>query len=131
MKAPIFLLVMSAMLNPYPFADAAEHTNDSIETVKKRVVSKEAILIDVREQEEWDEGHLQQAQLVPLSALINKVDRSKAIQKLPEKKIIYCHCRSGVRVLKASEILKVEGFDIRPLKQGYRDLLESGLEQAD
>ena len=47
----------------------AQHTKDSLEVVKKRIKEKKAILIDVREQREWDAGHLKKAQLVPLSKL--------------------------------------------------------------
>jgi len=52
-----------------PAALAAEHTKDSLETVKKNLKEKKAVLLDVREQREWDAGHLQQALLVPLSKL--------------------------------------------------------------
>jgi rhodanese-related sulfurtransferase len=45
---------------------------------------------------------------------------------LPKEKVIYCHCRSGGRCLTAAEILKKLGYDVRPLKPGYRDLVEAG-----
>ena len=53
-----------------PAASAAEHTKDSLATVKKNLKEKKAVLFDVREQREWDAGHLQQALLVPLSKLL-------------------------------------------------------------
>ncbi len=36
----------------------AGHTTDSLETVKSRLEAKEAVLLDVRETSEWNEGHL-------------------------------------------------------------------------
>lgn len=131
MRMMFMILTAGTMMNFFNFIDAAEHTKDPLTTVKKRVESNEAVLIDVREQEEWDEGHLHDARLVPLSALINQQDRMQATKTLPQKKIIYCHCRSGVRVLKATDILKAEGFDIRPLKEGYSSLLKAGFKKAE
>ena len=89
-------------------------------------------MIDVREQDEWDSvGHLQVAALVPLSELKKeKLDEALA-QKLPKDKIIYCHCASGGRVMPASAILYTLGYDVRPLKAGYDDLLEAGFKDAE
>ena len=104
----------------------AQHTKDSLEVVQKRLKEKKAILIDVREQREWDAGHLEQAQLVPLC----KLQAEGKKKMLPKDKIIYCHCRSGGRVLIATSILKPLGYDIRPLKQGYQQLLGAGFKKA-
>src|SRR5262249_23255597 len=48
---------------------AAEHTKDSLDTVKQNLAAKKAVLIDVREIGEWKRGHLADARLVPLSEL--------------------------------------------------------------
>ena len=50
---------------------------------------------------------------------------------LPMDKIIYCHCRSGGRVLMATSILEKLGYDIRPLKAGYSELLMGGFRAAN
>jgi hypothetical protein len=50
-------------------ASAQEHTKDPLDAVKKAVASKKAVLIDVREKAEWDQGHLKDARLLPLSSL--------------------------------------------------------------
>ena len=42
-------------------------------------------------------------------------------------KIVYLHCAAGGRCLKAAELLKDAGYDIRPLKPGYEALLTSAL----
>ena len=104
----------------------AQHTKDSLETIKKRIKEKKAVLIDVREQGEWDAGHLKAAQLVPLTKLRAGVKE----KTLPKDKIIYCHCRSGGRVLAATPILRALKYDVRPLKAGYRTLVESGFKKA-
>lgn len=84
-----------------------------------------AQLFDVREIEEWEMGHLKNAQLVPLSTLMSG--------KLPEefnKNIhTYLHCRSGNRVHAAAPILQDMGFkNIIPLNEGFAELVEEGME---
>ena len=49
---------------------------------------------------------------------------------LPKDKIVYTHCRSGKRSLVSGEILKKQGFDVRPLEAGYEQLLDAGFEKA-
>jgi len=111
-------------------AVVAEHTKDPLAKVKDRLKKGKAVLIDVREKREWDRGHLKQARLVPLSKLREYKGRKQATKPLQKDKIIYCHCRSGVRVLQAADILKKIGYDVRPLKHGYRDLLKAGFPKA-
>lgn len=106
------------------------HTTDSLKDVKKRVAGKKAILLDVREKEEWDAGHLKHAKLVPLSVVKTGNFTAKQKKYLPKDKPIYVHCRSGGRVLMVSELLRKQGYDIRPLQNGYADLLKMGFEKA-
>jgi rhodanese-related sulfurtransferase len=107
-----------------------EHTKDSLQTVKKNLQEGKAILLDVREKSEWDAGHLEHAVLVPLSKLKTSEDPKKLAKELDTKKIIYCHCKAGRRALSAAEILKKQGYEVRPLKQGYEELLEGGLSKS-
>ncbi len=110
---------------------AAEHTKDSLETVKERLKDKSAILVDVREQKEWDDGHLKDAQFVPLSKLKVDAEAEKLTKALPKEKIVYCHCGVGVRACSAADILKKRGYDVRPLKPGYKDLIKAGFPKAE
>ncbi len=111
------------------------HTQDSLELIQKRLTSKEAILIDVREQDEWDEGHLESAQLIPLSKLEELKDKegfaTEIANHLPKDKIIYCYCAAGVRVVYAYAILHKLGYDIRPLKAGYCTLLLADFQKTE
>jgi ubiquinone/menaquinone biosynthesis C-methylase UbiE len=110
------------------------HTADSLADVKKLLADKTAMIIDVREQGEWDAGHLAKAKLLPLSKLRGEpADRllDTVSEILPPDKIIYCHCRSGGRVLAATPILERLGYDIRPLKAGFSALAAEGFKTAD
>ncbi|MCP4787353.1 MAG: rhodanese-like domain-containing protein [Fuerstiella sp.] len=115
--------------NPPTFTPAG-HTTDTLDIVRQRLKDKKAVLLDVREREEWDAGHLKSAKLVPLS-VVRTGRLPKEMQKdLPKDKPVYCHCRSGGRVLLVSKLLRSKGYDIRPLKAGYEKLLTNGFEKA-
>jgi rhodanese-related sulfurtransferase len=109
---------------------AAEHTKDSLDTVKKAVADDKAILLDVREKAEWNQGHLRDAKFLALSTLRRGVKAEELDRVLPKDKVIYCHCASGQLCLQAADILKTNGYDARPLKSGYKDLLKSGFAPA-
>jgi phage shock protein E len=111
-------------------AVAEEHTRDSLDTVKKSLAANKAILVDVREKAEWDKGHLRDAQLLSLSVLQDKPSPAVLQQVLSKDKAIYLHCAAGVRCLKAAEILRKQGYDVRPLKEGYQSLLKQGFSRA-
>lgn len=110
---------------------AAEHTTDSLDTVRKNLDAKKAVLLDVREQEEWDDGHLADAKLLPLSRLTSGVEAAEVEKIAAKGKVIYCHCGSGFRVIAASKALEKLGYEVRPLKHGYRALIEAGFPKAD
>ncbi len=82
-------------------------------------------LIDCREQNEWDEGHIKQATFVPLSnfqALFADILKNK------DAKIIL-QCRSGKRSMQACQILMQEGFsDLYNLEGGILAWQEEGFE---
>jgi rhodanese-related sulfurtransferase len=105
---------------------AAGHTKDPLPAVRTAIESGQAVIIDVREPDEWAEGHLAAARLLPLSSLENGVNPADLARVLPKNKVIYCHCLVGGRCLEAATILRPLGYDIRPLAQGYPDLVRAG-----
>lgn len=107
-------------------AVAAEHTKDSLEAVQQAVADQKAVLVDVREPEEWNEGHLSGARSLPLSVLEKGVKPDALANLLPKTKIIYVHCLAGGRCLEAADILAPLGYDVRPLKPGYKALVTAG-----
>jgi phage shock protein E len=111
-------------------ARAADHTKDTTDAVKKALADDKAVLLDVREQSEWDDGHLKDAKLLPLSTLKGGAKAEDVAEVVPKDKVVYCHCGSGVRCLKAADELTKLGYDVRPLKPGYADLLKAGFAPA-
>lgn len=106
------------------------HTKDSLDTVKENVKAGKAVIVDVREQSEWDEVHLKGAIHVPKSKLDAGTELEALLKKVPKDKVIYTHCKAGRRALACGEILKKHGYDVRPLKAGTEQLLEAGFEKA-
>lgn len=106
------------------------HTKDSLETVKENLKSGKAVIVDVREESERKEAHLAGSIHLPQSKLTVESELAELIKKLPKNKIVYTHCRAGRRSVICGEILKKQGFDVRPLKQGTEELLEAGFEKG-
>lgn len=124
------LVKLEQKLEPNSSTAPISHTKDSLDKVKTSLKGKKAILLDVREQGEWDAGHLKDAQLLPLSRLNEGILAADLAKLLPKDKTIYAHCGSGRRVLDAAEVLRKAGYTIQPLKTGYADLIKAGFEKA-
>jgi len=122
--------VLGLVLGAMAGTALADHTKDSLDTVKQAIAEKKAILVDVREPEEWEQGHVVGATLVPLSALEKGVNPQELARALPKDKVIYCHCLAGGRCLEAAAILAPLGYDVRPLKPGYPQLEKAGFPTA-
>lgn len=109
--------------------DRVDYTKDSPEKIKAAVEKKEAVLLDVREESEWKDGHLKLALFLPLSWLRKESEKESFAEavaaKVPKGKVIYAHCRAGGRAMTAAGMLKKLGYDVRPLKQGYEELKKS------
>ena len=74
---------------------------------------EEHIILDTREQDEFDEGHIPGAILIPYTEIENKAE-----EMLPDKdKLILVYCRSGRRSKIAAENL---------VKLGYTNVKEFG-----
>jgi len=90
------------------------YTNISAEEAKKIMDSRnDYVILDVRSQEEYDQGHIPGAILIPDHEIT-----SKAEDLLPDKnQLILVYCCSGRRSKLASEAL---------IKLGYTNILEFG-----
>ena len=107
------------------------HTKDTLDTVKENVKAGKAVIVDVREDSEWKDGHLAGAIHVPQSKLTVEAEVAELVKRLPKDKVLYTHCRAGRRALACGEILKKQGFDVRPLKPGFEELIKAGFQKAE
>ena len=63
-----------------------------------------AFLLDVREQSEWNEGHISGAVLIPLAQLPTR------LSEIPTDRDVLIICRSGNRSAQARDQLRAAGF---------------------
>ena len=75
--------------------DAFKTSNDS-----------NSILVDVRTDDEWNDGYIETAIHIPLNELMQKIE---LIAKNKEQRI-YLYCRSGNRSGKAEQVLQSIGY---------------------
>ena len=87
--------------------EKAMYEQITAEEAKKIMDSGEDhIILDTREQDEFDEGHIPGAILIPYTEIENK-----AIEQMPDKdKLILVYCRSGRRSKIAAESLSKLGY---------------------
>ena len=88
---------------------------------KEAIVNGEALLVDVREQNEWDQAHFKSAIHVPLSGLQLRGVCPQEVLESPHR--LYLHCAAGVRVHPAAAALSRLGCpDVVPLSEGLAEL---------
>jgi rhodanese-related sulfurtransferase len=97
-----------------------------------------AFLIDVRELDEWTDGHLAEACSAPLSILSEgrwmdsttgkfypgtfPIDPFTGVAIKKNAKI-YIHCAKGLRASKAADLFKTMGYtNVMPLAEGFQEL---------
>ncbi len=88
---------------------------DLITAKELKKKEKQVCIIDVREADEFQAGHIQNAINYPLGKLMR--DESKGL--VPRDKEIVVHCRSGFRGDIAKEFLKQRGYKVKNLAGGY------------
>lgn len=110
-------------------AEAAEHTQETLAEIKKNVDEEKAVLVDVREKEEWEQGHVKGAIFLPLSTVRDGLTKED-LKPLPKDKILYVHCVVGARALTAADALERHGYKVRPMKPGYKEMISAGFPKA-
>jgi rhodanese-related sulfurtransferase len=88
---------------------------------KARIDSKEPLIIlDVRQPDEFQAGHIAGAKLIPLGDLPGRLD------ELPKDSEILCVCRSGARSSSAVNQLTHAGFNAINLRGGMMGWQSAG-----
>lgn len=80
--------------------DAAVNVTEA----QRRLTSREATLIDVREPDEWAVGHVAGARHIPLADLPTR------LAEIPRDQPVLLFCRSGNRSGKATAFLRQQGY---------------------
>lgn len=79
----------------------------SQEEAKKMMDDQEVLILDVREQDEYDSGHIVDAVLLP----VGNINEDTAAEVIAAKdSVVLVYCRSGNRSKKAAEALAELGY---------------------
>ena len=76
-----------------------------VATVAAIMNRDDVVLIDVREQSEYDESHIPNITLIPLATIPDSLDQ------IPTDKTVIVTCHSGNRSGQATDYLRQQGFD--------------------
>lgn len=90
-----------------------------IPTLRERLEAG-AVLVDVRQPDEYEEARAPGARLIPLTELVERAD------EVPTEGTVYVICRSGGRSLKAVEHLRSRGVDAVNVEGGTLAWIEAG-----
>lgn len=127
-KKPLYLIVDPAVLDEamialhsigidevYGYAQAdnvmaqadnlASYENVSPAEAHEMVEKGEAYVLDVRNQTEFDEGHIENAQHIMVGTLKNRID------EVDTRKTVIVQCQAGARSAIAASVLKANGID--------------------
>jgi sulfur-carrier protein adenylyltransferase/sulfurtransferase len=99
---------------------------DEIDAARAQGLIQEetAAIVDVREREEWDEGHLPGAVHVPRAHLESRIERAVRDKARP----VVLYCASGNRSAFAAKTLEELGYEnVSSLAGGFTDWKRNGL----
>lgn len=126
----VYTLAVVSLMATNSARSSIEFTKDSLDVIKKNVASGRAVLVDVRSEQEWNQGHIEGSIFVPVTSLRKGGDRKALAKTLPKKKILYTFCVVGMRAKTAAHELGKHGYTVRAVKPGYDELLKAGFKQG-
>ena len=105
-------------------ASKASYTTISVSEAKEKIFnSSDLLVLDVRTNDEFEEGHIRGAYLIPHTVIMNRQD------ELPDNKSqpILVYCRSGSRSVTASNTLVTLSYtQIYNMAQGFNAWKDAG-----
>jgi rhodanese-related sulfurtransferase len=93
-------------------------------TTARLLADRALTVLDVREHDEWDAGHIDGARHVPLAALGSLVADSVGLD--PSRPVVAV-CRSGNRSARAAAALRTAGLTVHNMAGGMTAWAEAGL----
>ncbi|UOQ45185.1 MBL fold metallo-hydrolase [Halobacillus salinarum] len=109
---------VTGFMSPGELKEAEElETYDSItakELKEKYKDHEDYVIVDVRNESEWKEGHINNAQHIMLGTLEDRTE------EIPDGATPIVHCQSGMRSAIAASLLQAKGYkNVLNLKGGY------------
>ncbi len=101
---------------------AALGDNIDVQTVAEIKDRDDVLVLDVREQWEYDEGHIPNVTLIPMNEIPNRLN------EIPTDKEVVVTCRSGNRSGQVADFLRQQGYtNIHNMTGGILDWQAAGL----
>ena len=109
-------------------AEAKKHVTEvSPADVQQQIERGDAVLIDVREEEDWRDDHAKGAKHLTRGTIELEIEEQVPDPKTP----IICYCGGGSRSALVAESLQKMGYEnVRSLAGGFRAWKEAGLPSA-
>ena len=116
----------------YPYEQTEEGTSTTEDTIVATLISVEEVyeiitnnedyfILDVRNQDEYDEAHIEGVVLISVNTLESR------LSELPEDKPIIVYCKTGGRSAAAAEILVENGFtEVYDMDGGITEWIDKG-----
>lgn len=130
-QTPLWILVAVLAVAVFVIGYAALGTADAPEAVYPAEISvaeafekreQGAYILDVRQPEEWEQGHIPDATLIPLAELPDR------LSEVPADQEVVVVCRSGNRSAQARDILRSAGYtQVTSMSGGVTDWQAQGL----
>lgn len=117
-------IVLAGLLAACAPAPAVENTFSAEVSVAEaaRLREQGAFILDVRTPQEWNEGHIPGATLIPLDQLADRV------KEVPADKPVVVVCRTGNRSATGRDLLKKAGWvNVTSMAGGVTEWAKQGL----
>lgn len=95
---------------------AKEVTIDELE----QAIAQGAHVVDVREADEFENGHVPNAHQIPLNTVPDRMG------EIPQAETVWLICQGGVRSMKAADYLEAQGYDVVSVAGGTGSWIGAG-----
>lgn len=94
--------------------------SNNIPAINAADVPTDAVILDVREDNEWSAGHATGASHIPLGQLEGR------LAEVPKASPLYVICRSGGRSMQAANLLAEKGHEVTNVTGGTQAWAQAG-----
>lgn len=95
--------------------------NLSVDQAASLLNNPDVVFLDVREQDEYDAGHIPGVTLIPLGSVPSRMS------EIPKDKTVIAVCRSGNRSSQATQYLRDQGFaNVHNMNGGMNEWAQAG-----
>ncbi|MDO5715345.1 MAG: rhodanese-like domain-containing protein [Tissierellia bacterium] len=106
MNHPILLVILAIVILIIFKGGLMQKNSISYEEAEQLIQDEKALVVDVRRADEYAQGHIPNAKLIPLDQISTRAEKELKDKDRP----IILYCRSGNRSNQALKILEHQGY---------------------